>query len=360
MSTRLRRLTLANFRCFEQTSIEPDAGVNLLIGPNGAGKTSLLESLFFLSRAQSFRTRRREMLIRHGQEALRLNATLTGLTSSTREVPVVLAFTSGEGLQVRIDREPVRRLSVLAQHLPVLLIDPAARELVAGSPRLRRRLLDWSLFHAAPTRVEAWRRYMLALRQRNAALRRRESAAVIRGLDVPLAAAASAIHGWRDGFAAALNSAMAPLLGRLLDREDIRLRYQPGWPADQDFADVLAARLERDRQAGLTGAGPHRADLRPLVDNKPAAEVLSGGEQKLVAAALILAQAQVIAAAGRDPVLLVDDLPAELDADHRAKLAGLLREMPVQQFWTALAPGLVDAGPSRCFEIGRNGLKAML
>lgn len=360
MSTRLRRLTLANFRCFEQTSIEPGTGVNLLIGPNGAGKTSLLESVFFLSRAQSFRTRRREMLIRHGQGGLHLSATLTGLTSSTREVPLVLAFATGEGLQVRIDREPVRRLSVLAQHLPVLLIDPAARELVAGSPRLRRRLLDWSLFHAAPSQVEAWRRYMLALRQRNAALRRREPVAVIRGLDVPLAAAAAAIHDWREGFATALNAAMAPLLGRLLGREDIRLRYQPGWLADQNFADILASRLERDRQAGLTGAGPHRADLRPLVGNQPVAELLSGGEQKLVAAALVLAQAQVIAAAGRDPVLLVDDLPAELDADHRAKLAGLLREIPVQQFWTALAPGLVDAGSARCFEIGGNGLKAML
>ncbi|HJO34861.1 MAG TPA: DNA replication/repair protein RecF [Gammaproteobacteria bacterium] len=360
MSARLRRLTLANFRCFEQVSIEPGAGVNLLLGPNGAGKTSLLESLFFLSRAQSFRTRRREMLIRHNQHALRLQATLSGVSSSPREVPLVLAFAADEGLQVRIDREPVRRLSVLAQHLPVLLIDPAARELVAGSPRLRRRLLDWSLFHAAPTQVEAWRRYMLALRQRNAALRGREPASVIRSLAVPLAAAAGAIHGWREGFARALQSAMAPLLDRLLGREDIRLRYQSGWPAEQEFAEVLAARLERDRQAGLTGAGPHRADLRPLAGNQPVAEVLSGGEQKLVAAALVLAQAQVIAAVGRDPVLLVDDLPAELDAERRAKLAGLLREMPVQQFWTALAPGLVDAGPARCFEIGRSGIKAML
>jgi serine/threonine protein kinase len=58
--------------------------------------------------------------------------------------------------------------------------------------------------------------------------------------------------------------------------------------------------------------------------------------------------------------MLVDDLPAELDVERRAKLAGLLREMPVQQFWTALAPGLVDAGPARCFEIGRSGIKAML
>jgi DNA replication and repair protein RecF len=336
------------FRCLAEVEFELDRRANLFIGPNASGKTSLLEAVFFLGRGRSFRSRRRDALIRHGQDAFLLAgrseagpaATLLGVRASRKET------------EWRLGGVPANGIADLAEQFPVQVIDPEVHKLLEEGPGRRRRFLDWGVFHVEPAFLENWRRYHQALRQRNAALKQDGSDEDLAAWEVELSACGENLARQRDAYLTRLSGPLGTIGLALLDRP-ITLAYNPGWDADRLLLEVLQNSRQRDRRYRATQSGPHRGYVVVQVDGRAAKDHVSRGQQKLVAAALMLAQLEIQEQErpGRS-ALLLDDPAAELDVGNLARLMAIVQTLPAQLWVTSLRaeiPGL--PGGARMFHV---------
>jgi len=346
---------LGSFRCFAAASLAPGAGFNLIAGANGSGKTSLLEALYFLGRGSSFRVARSEAAINFNADRCTLFARLgVGLTAR-----LGLEVSRAEGLSIRVDGSPGARAD-LARALPVQILDPASHELVSGPPAGRRQFLDWGVFHVEHAFLPAWQRYRRALQQRNAALRSRSMPAAWYW-DESLAIDGEIVDACRRRVLEALGPDVQTAGERLLGTE-IELSYHPGWPDGSSLAEALAGSRERDMQLATSTVGPHRADFRIEVQTRRARDTVSRGQEKLVAAALTLAQVELVARSREQTVvLLVDEPGADLDREHLARLLGVVAEAPVQSFVTCLDPATVTLPDSgRAFHVEHSEVRILV
>jgi DNA replication and repair protein RecF len=307
---------------------------NYIFGPNGAGKTSLLEGVFVLGRGRSFRTRQMRRLVQHGSDAFAVFGEVRS-EGVTRRLGV--AYRAGR-LEKKIDAQPAAGMAQLAELLPVHAIDPSMHALVEGGPSERRRFLDWGVFHVEPDYLTVWKRYRRVLSQRNAALKRSVSQVELKPWSSAVVEAGAAVDASRSRYLAQLAPFVAGFGQRLLDRP-LTLEYRRGWAPDQSFEEVLAAGEAQDRQSGNTELGPHRAEIVLRLDERRVQDEASRGQQKLTAAALILAQVAVESAdRPLRSVLVVDDPAAELDAHALERLLAAMVELPAQLIFTALTP----------------------
>jgi DNA replication and repair protein RecF len=308
----IRRLQVHNFRNLEQVEIEPHARLNFFHGANGAGKTSILEAVVVLSRGRSFRTTQAAELIGPNDGTFRIFASTEGQGGARRRLGLER---SGKRWRGRKDGQDLSQLSQLTRALPLVLMEPDSHLLVSGPPEVRRRYLDWGMFHVEPGFLETWRSFSKALKQRNAALRSHQEG-VLDSMDSVLAEHAERLNHFRQGHHDSISHNITTILEDLDPAlSGISLDYQSGWSAEK-YLEALHANRRRDLERGQTSSGPHRADISIACESSPARAILSRGEQKVLAAALILTQAQLLAAGGETPVLLLDDLASEFDRYH--------------------------------------------
>ena len=343
----LRRMRVSDFRCVQAADLEFDAELTLITGPNAAGKTSLLEAIYVLGRGRSFRTRLIDNLIRHSTE----HFVVFGEVDTPRRVSLGIEG-SGEGMRARVAGERVHSLADLAALLPVQIIDPEVHRLIEEGPSRRRRFLDWGVFHVEHGFVVHWQQYQLALRQRNAALRVRQPRAAVAAWDGQIIRLGIVIDDARRRYTERLSLAARGIASSLLGL-DLALSYRSGWNRDRGFADALDDSWQRDVELGSTTVGPQRAEMVIRLDGRPVKDRISRGQQKLLAAALLMAQISLFPAdAPVKPTLLLDDPAAELDNDH---LLGLIREVAqssVQLIVTTLMPDLAAFGsPGRRYQV---------
>jgi DNA replication and repair protein RecF len=325
----LKSLKIGQFRCFEDAELEPVPGINLVTGMNASGKTSLLEAIFLLGRGRSFRSARREALIREGADRLRAVARVADGRVLGMEV-------SRDAWVARAGGDAVTQLSQLSDWLAVQVMDPEVHRLVQEGPGERRRYLDWATFHVKPGFLEAWRNYQRALRQRNSALKAGQPDTAVELWERTLISEGERLDEYRSETVRALQEPVRQVAEKLLGVE-VAIEYRPGHPQGTSLAEALAAHRPRDRKAGMTQVGPHRADLHLRLDDHKARGWVSRGQQKLLAASLVLGQAELLAPIwGGRGVLLIDDPAAELDRSRCEALLGLIAQSPFQVFVTAL------------------------
>ncbi len=364
----LRRFTASNFRCLESVELVLGSGFNLIHGANASGKTSILEAMAYLGRGKSFRGASTTDLIRHGEQEF----VLFGEAESDGRTRRVGVRNSREGLEVRVDGSGDGGAAALAEVLPLQVIDPEVHNLVAGGPEQRRRFVDWVAFHVEHDHLQTWRRFRRVLKQRNAALRARATAASMRSWNTEFVEASAALDASRRRALDIAIEALADYGARLLEA-DLGFEYLRGWNREKDLGDVLAEGLERDVQQGITQHGPHRADLKVTTDERQARKLVSRGQQKLLASAMILAATETAQAALERPLLLLlDDPAAELDAGALARLLAAVAGLGCQVVATSLEPdalelspdavvfhveqgdlGPAQAAPSRGFQVGQ-------
>jgi DNA replication and repair protein RecF len=348
----IQRLEVRGLRNLRHVRLESFGRVNIISGPNGSGKTSLLEAIYLLGMGRSFRSAKTAALISHDMERLVVHGDILGAGGQYHKLGL-LKGRDGEQ-QARIDRKPVSSLVEMARELPLQVLNSDSFSLVDGGPKVRRQFLDWGVFHVKPSFLDLWRRAQRALRQRNSLLRL--GGQRVRILDslggaATLSASNESLDAWekelaldaerldllRQEYLSLLRPHLSQMLAAFPDLPGISLDYRRGWRADQGLLELLQAGRPKDREVGYTQAGPHRATLEIKADGLPAAEVLSRGQQKLLVASLRLAQGACLTeATGRQGVYLVDDLPAELDSEHRRTLGALLAGLGAQVFITSV------------------------
>ncbi len=329
----LSRVRITALRCLRHVELTFDAHRNFIYGPNGAGKTSILEGIFLLGRGRSFRTRQNSRLVQRGQQGLAVYGEVMDDDGGHR---LGVAFAAGH-LAKKVDGQETTGMASLAAILPVHVLDPSSHGLIEGGPSERRRFLDWGVFHVEHGYLAAWKTYRRILGQRNAALKHLAPPTVLRTWTSALLESAAAVHISRSTYVDRLAPRVAEFGHRLLDRA-LSIEYRSGWPRGQELGAALAIADQRQPPSLTTDVGPHRADLELQLDGRRLQDDASRGQQKLAAAALVLAQ---LAVAGNDQrrrqVLLVDDPAAELDGRSLGRLLELLEDVPAQLVVTGLS-----------------------
>lgn len=354
----LRSIEIQNFRCIERAHLEFDERGTGIVGGNAAGKTSLLEAIYFLTHGRSFRTATRARLVRRGADAFRIVARI-----GQGNLDLVAGAEHGGGnTTARLGGHGVSSVSEIAEVLPIQVIDPGVHRLIDEGSARRRRLLDWGVFHVKHEFLGTWRRYQRALAQRNTALRTGLEDDVVSAWDRDLVETADAIDGLRKDYAVNLASEFATLGSGFLD-EAVELEYRRGWDAGMSLGDALKAVREKDRRLGTTSVGAHRADLIIRADGVLARDRVSRGQQKVLAAALILSQIRSLAtlAGVSDTCLLLDDPAAELDVDKLGKLLVAIAATPAQLIVSSVTEtGLRGIDIGRRFHVEQGCFTSML
>jgi DNA replication and repair protein RecF len=354
----LTRLALTDFRSYPELGIELGPGVTTFSGPNGEGKTNLVEAIGYLATLGSHRVATDAPLVRHGAERAVLRAAVTGAQGSAL---VEIELNPGRANRVRLNRAPMPRPRDILGTLRTVLFAPEDLALVKGDPGERRRFLDELLAATAPRYAGVRADYERVLRQRTALLKSAGAKGHLRG------AAREAMTATLDAWDGQLARAAAPLLAgrmRLVAalRPHVAAAYEAvsgdpagqasamsyrcsasdepgpgdglaaaGGPADVEsleavmlkaLAGVRASELDR----GVCLVGPHRDELELSIGSLPARGYASHGESWSLALALRLASFALLREGREDPVLILDDVFAELDVGRRDRLAALVAD----------------------------------
>ncbi len=339
----LVRLTAWSFRNLSAEPVLFDRGVNLVLGHNGEGKSNLLEAISILGNLRSFRMPRLGPLVQHGLSAFRLEGEVRTDTGSCRLRQVVEI---GPPLRRSLSINGAATVSSsYLQVLPVVALSRIDQELVSGSPEGRRAFLDRFTFLVEPAHYDDLVSYRQALRQRNAALGFEPGDSQLSAWDEQLATAAARVVTRRLRSAARIRSTCLEMYERLRGSHfpNVEVSYRvdswlqgvlenDGEGINPDaiahgYRERFLAVRERDLRRGHTGDGPHRHDLLLVAEKRPAREVLSSGQTKVLAAALRLAALQQVESS-RDESLpvIIDDVDAELDGEALLRLIDLLGE----------------------------------
>lgn len=339
----LRRLWLTDFRGYHEAEVAFAPGLTAVVGPNGHGKTNLLEAVGYLATLGSFRGAPTDALIRVGAERAIVRA------EGEREGRNLLleAELSANGRnRTQLNRQPLRRSRDLLGALRVTVFSPDDLALVKGSPGDRRRYLDETLVSLQPRYDQARTDLERILRQRSALLKGsggRLNAEVELTLDVfdaKLTTAGEALADARRELVQELASVLSDAYARVArESTEVRATYDPPWMAGGLAAALVAARKD-DLRRGVSTVGPHRDDLELYLGGLPARTHASQGEQRSLALALRLGAHEVVTRrTDTPPVLLLDDVFSELDADRSA---ALLSSLPAGQTLLSTATALPD------------------
>ena len=363
---RLERLEVVDFRNHDDAVVELPAGVSVLVGPNGVGKTNLLEAVGYLATLGSHRVGQDASLIRAGAAAAVIRA---AVRRAGRRLLVDVELRPGSGVRGRVNGAPVPRARDLLGIVRATLFAPEDLGLVRGDPEERRRFLDTLATQRLPRYHGSRQDFDRVLRQRNTLLRSasgRLPASALATLEVwdeKLATAGAEIWSERLRLVAALTPRVELAYQRLAGRDDaVDIAYVssvagPG-AADPDpakLAQALRERLIADRarevERGLTLSGPHRDDLALGLRGLPARTHASHGEAWSLALALRLGSHRLLAEEGEEPVLLMDDVFAELDRRRRDRVAETALEAEQTLVTAAVAEELPPALQATVFHV---------
>ncbi len=334
----LSRLDIASVRNIQQATLYPAPTLNFIYGINASGKSALLEAIFLLGRARSFRSSSIKPVIHFANDHVLVTAQSVFAGGAQQQVGVRL---DPKTCDIRINQQTMPNKSSLAYALPLQLIYPKSYELLDGGPQARREFLDWGVFHQDPAFLPAWRNYKKALAQRNVLLKSRQPEH-LKVWNQELAYYGTIVTDCRRRYLETFAPVFQSIVAELLALPALAMSLSPGWDGTESLLQILTEEEEKDLRYGFTQSGPHRADVVVTLARLPARDIVSRGQLKLLVISLKLAQVRLLNRHEQDAVILFDDFAAELDAANRAKVLHFLDTMQCQVFITATA--LTDFG----------------
>lgn len=330
----VRRLELTDVRSYPSVAVDLEPGPSVLIGPNGVGKTNLVEAMGYIATLASHRVSSDAPLVRVDASAAIIRC---AIVHEGRELLVELEIVPGKANRARLGRSPVRRARDVIGALRLVLFAPEDLALVRGEPEQRRRYLDDLLVARQPRFAGVRADYERVLKQRNALLR---SAYLARKVGGRNGGDLSTLEVWDHHLAEhgaqllrarlALVESVAPHLEEAYQRVSAGdgkavVEYKATATPDT-ILEALAAARDEEIARGTTLAGPHRDDLLLRLGDLPVKGYASHGESWSYALALRLASYTLLHSEGIEPVLVLDDVFAELDTGRRERLADLVKD----------------------------------
>lgn len=338
----IKRIKIDNFRNLKNIDLELRPEVNLLVGDNGSGKTSFLEAIHVVSVGKSFRTARIDPLLADGQHKFLVFAELfsgdrIGLQRDLSTTPTL-----------RLNSESQAGWKDVAPLIPIQVINSDSFLLVDGGAGVKRRFVDWAMFHVEHSYLGRWRNYRRLVQQRNALLKQnpRNILTQLSVWDEELAKCGEEIHFLRKQLLKSYIPVLLKTISEFLPAIDISVDYKKGWPRGVPLHQALFDSRTKDAKYRATSLGPHRADVAISSAGLPVSEVLSRGQIKLVACALKISMSRYLTQAKADQgnagytiTFLIDDLASELDANSSAAVLHALLSSKNQCVFTAITGG---------------------
>lgn len=331
-------LKLTQVRNFTSAVFEFSPDINLIVGANGSGKTTILESLYVLGTGRSFRTTQLSNMIQKTTQGSSIEAGVNDGSQGSEPVLLKMRKKQQEQTEYFISQQTVKSVSELVKLMPVQLLNLHGYLLLEDAPEQRRKFMDWMMFHVEHSFLSIWQTFQRTLRQRNALLKMRAPRHELLHWTNLLAEIGESLHQMRAQVVQRWIDYAKPQCHDLPGVFNMNIHYKAGWAAEQGtYAQALDEGLQRDMAIGHTHRGPHRADLHITVDGVNAEHMLSTGQQKTFVSMLQIMQTEwMIAECQRTPILLIDDLPSELDLSARALLAAKISGLQAQVFMSSV------------------------
>jgi DNA replication and repair protein RecF len=339
----IKQLHIAGVRNLRSVRLSFSKGFNAFCGENGSGKTSLLEAIHILGTGSSFRTQHLQQVINFSSQ----NYTVSGIVSDE--------LFAGEEASFRVGTEKKRDITKalfiknaekssigeIARLLPILLVNSTSLEFVEGGPLGRRAFIDFGMFHVEHSFLDVCRKFKRCLMQRNADLKMASSLKQKRmqteAWNEVFITTAEIINQARKEFVLGFSEIFNDLILGWKYYGHVFFQYKQGWEDGVTLKTALEDSFSLDAMSGCTNRGPHRGDLEIFIDDVPARNILSRGQQKVFVCAMVLAKAIFLKKRAEiSSIFLVDDLVSELDNAAFKLVISKLAEIGGQVFITGI------------------------
>ncbi|MFA7032190.1 MAG: DNA replication/repair protein RecF [Bacilli bacterium] len=332
----VRSLTLRNFRNHTYSTFSFKPKINILIGPNGVGKTNVMEALYYLSLARSFKNSINADMIEKGYETAEISSVISeGIIN--RKIRLII---NRENRQVFINNKPISRISELSKLVNVVLFQPKDVMLFRGSPRERRNFLDISISKKSEPYLDYVSRYEKVLRQRNDILKsERINQTLLDTTTEMLIKLSGPIISYRQMYVKDINDILIKITRALTgEKNSVEVIYKPfvnyGANFNTETLKAFKNAEANDLRKKVTTIGVHREDFSVNLNGRNISEFGSQGENRIIAIALKLCPYFLIEDKDKRPIVVLDDVMSELDGNHRRRLINFLKKFE-QVFITA-------------------------
>ncbi len=323
----VKSLKLENFRNYDNLSVEFHPGVNILIGDNAQGKTNLIEAIYMMSFAKSFRTRKDRETINFNRDYARIDAVIA---ADDEDQPFSMLI-KPDSKYISYDGVKVSKMTELLEKVYVVIFSPEDLKLVKDSPDRRRKFIDRELSKLKPLYYENLYNYKKVLKQRNAYLKEDNiQTDILRIWDYKLAEYGSEIIKKRNDFIKKLEEVSSEIHSSITSgKETLTVEYEANIPYGENLREEFLAETEKNLEKDLfqrtTSKGPHKDDLKICINGVDIRHFGSQGQQRTAALSLKLAEIRLVKEmTGEDAVLLLDDVLSELDRSRQSYLVNCL------------------------------------
>jgi DNA replication and repair protein RecF len=326
------KLEITNVRNIQKQTLIPAPQFNFIFGKNASGKSALIEAIYLLGRASSYRTSSIKSVINFFCDEMVVAAKLGQTQHQASQIGI--RFTNKK-TEIRIDQYSIQKRADLAYAFPLQIIHPKSFELLDAGAQIRREFIDWGVFNHEDLFFSVWKKYKYALAQRNALLKAK-SLDQIHVWNNELSTHGVLVNEYRAAYLKKLKPFFLSYVQQFIDLEKIDMTFISGWDAEQSLLTKLNDDIERDLRDGFTHSGPHRSDFQLFIGDRLVKDYVSRGQLKLLVICLKLAQVElIIKEKDNFGCILVDDLTSELDIENRNKVLKCLSDMHCQVFITA-------------------------
>jgi DNA replication and repair protein RecF len=332
----ITRIEIHGVRNITKIKLNPNPSFNIIHGLNGSGKTSFLEAIYLLGTGKSFKSHENKRIIQHGLDELHIYAeySVDNLVEK-----LGLEKKSDGSKRIHINNSKKSSLTELAEKLPLHIIPTTSHRLFLDGPKTRRQFIDQGLFHVNHDFMGHWKKYESALKQRNAGLKMRINNSELMAWNKQMAESGEAIALMRHDYIHELTPIINKLYTAFLTgHQMIQLQIKQGWEKGRTLSEELHQNHFIDQKCGFTTKGPHRADISITIDDTtPIKDHLSQGQLKLASYAMNIAKCILLQQKkSKQSIILIDDLPSELDKHSVKKICGILQSLDCQCFITAI------------------------